>query len=85
MLHFHAHLGVFVNGKTVAVPAGIGIDGRGGAISPLHIHNASGVIHIESPTQSAFTLAQFFSEWNVTLTAPPPPVPRCTPTAMAAR
>lgn len=69
VLHIHAHLDVFVDGKTVAVPAGIGIDERGGAISPLHTHDTSGVIHIESPTQSTFSLAQFFSEWNVTLTA----------------
>ncbi|MGH3580090.1 MAG: hypothetical protein ACRDUB_00770, partial [Mycobacterium sp.] len=69
VLHLHAHLDVFVDGTSVAVPAGVGIDERGGAISPLHTHDTSGVIHIESPTQSTFTLAQFFSEWNVTLTA----------------
>ena len=69
VLHLHAHLDVFVDGKAVAVPAGIGIDQRGGAISPLHTHDTSGVIHIESPTKSTFSLAQFFSEWNVTLTA----------------
>jgi hypothetical protein len=69
VLHIHAHLDVFVDGKAVAVPAGIGIDERRGAISPLHTHDTSGVIHIESPTQSIFSLAQFFSEWNVTLTA----------------
>lgn len=69
VLHIHAHLDVFVDGKAVPVPAGIGIDERGGAISPLHTHDTSGVIHIESPTQSTFSLAQFFSEWNVTLTA----------------
>ena len=69
VLHLHAHLDVFVDGTAVAVPAGIGIDERGGAISPLHTHDTSGVIHVESPTQSTFSLAQFFSEWNVTLTA----------------
>lgn len=69
VLHLHAHLDVFFDGTAVAVPAGIGIDERGGAISPLHTHDTSGVIHVESPTQSTFSLAQFFSEWNVTLTA----------------
>ncbi|TPG28142.1 hypothetical protein [Mycolicibacterium hodleri] len=68
-LHIHAHLDVFVDGTPVVIPAGIGIDERGGTISPLHTHDSSGVIHVESPIQSTFTLAEFFSEWNVTLSA----------------
>jgi hypothetical protein len=36
-------------------------------ISPLHTHDNSGVIHIESPTETSFTLGQFFSEWGVRL------------------
>ena len=70
--HVHAHLDVFVDGKPITVPAGIGIkiddphvrrfdepDGSvayGGidlcnepCISPLHTHDASGVLHTESP------------------------------------
>jgi hypothetical protein len=51
------------------VPAGIGIDTRAGTISPLHTHDDSGVIHVESPTESTFSLAQFFAEWQVVLSA----------------
>ena len=69
--HVHAHLDVFVDGKPVTVPAGIGIkidnpavrrfdepDGsvayggidlcNEGCISPLHTHDASGILHTES-------------------------------------
>lgn len=63
--HIHAHLDVRVNGQSVDVPAMIGIDRRG--ISPVHTHDSTGVIHIESPVKQAFTLGEFFTEWDVGL------------------
>jgi hypothetical protein len=88
--HVHAHLDVFVNGKPITVPAGIGIkiddpavrrfneaDGSvayGGidlcnvpCISPLHTHDASGIIHTESSDARRNTLGEFFIEWGVPL------------------
>lgn len=65
--HIHAHLDVIVNGKPVRVPENVGIDQQAQAISPLHTHDTSGVIHIESPKKADFTLAQFMTEWNVAL------------------
>jgi hypothetical protein len=87
--HIHAHLDIFVNGRPVRVPAGIGIDiadpgvHRGvidkapsygyiklcprPCISPLHTHDVTGVIHIESASRTRFTLGQFFQEWGVRL------------------
>jgi len=65
-LHVHQHLDVFVNGKRVIVPAGIGIAEQ--FISPLHTHDASGVIHVESPAVRSFSLAEFFGVWGVRLT-----------------
>jgi hypothetical protein len=65
-LHTHQHLDVFVNGKHLIVPAGIGIGE--GFISPLHTHDASGVIHVESTTVRSFSLAEFFAVWGVRLT-----------------
>lgn len=67
VIHIHAHLDVSVDGQPVEVPAGIGIDRSGRGISPLHTHNATGVIHIESPVNRAFNLGEFFTEWEVTL------------------
>lgn len=64
-LHIHQHLDVFVDGRRVPVPAGIGIDPSGLFISPLHTHDASGVIHVESPTARAFTLGEFFGVWGI--------------------
>jgi hypothetical protein len=65
-LHVHQHLDVFVNGERVIVPAGIGIGE--GFLSPLHTHDASGVIHVESTTVRSFSLAEFFAVWGVRLT-----------------
>ena len=36
-------------------------------ISPLHTHDASGVLHTESSVQETHTLGQFFIEWGVEL------------------
>ncbi|MEE4546091.1 hypothetical protein V2S66_29510 [Streptomyces sp. V4-01] len=65
VLHIHSHLDVFVDGKTVTVPAEIGIDEAKQQISPLHTHDTSGVVHIESPVKADFTLGQFMTEWSV--------------------
>ncbi|MGB9252292.1 MAG: hypothetical protein WCC28_21545 [Mycobacterium sp.] len=65
--HIHAHLDVLVDGQAVPVPADIGIDVRSRTISPLHTHDATGVLHIESPVKRQFSLGEFFSEWQVSL------------------
>ena len=70
-LHIHAHLDVYADGRRVFVPAQIGIAADGAFISPLHTHDRSGVIHVESPQVRTFTLGQFFGVWGVRLT------PRC--------
>lgn len=40
-------------------------------IAPLHTHDESGVVHIESPERADYRLGQFFELWNVRFT------PRC--------
>jgi hypothetical protein len=67
--HIHAHLDVRVDGQPVEVPAFLGIDQTRGSISPVHTHDATGVIHIESPVTRQFSLGEFFSEWAVSLSA----------------
>lgn len=36
-------------------------------ISPLHTHDVTGVIHIEAPAETRFTLGERFQEWGVRL------------------
>ena len=66
--HIHEHLDIFIRGKSVFVPEGIGIDAYERFIAPLHTHDDSGIIHVESPIREPFTLGQFFDVWGVRLT-----------------
>ncbi len=68
VVHIHQHLDVFVDGEQVEIPANIGI-GRA-FISPLHTHeDVPSIIHVESPTETSFSLGQFFAVWGVRLDA----------------
>jgi hypothetical protein len=67
VVHIHQHLDLYVNGKHVTLPALIGINDNS-YITEIHTHDPSGVIHVESPTDSTFTLGQLFGEWAVKLT-----------------
>ncbi len=62
-VHYHAHLDVVVDGRSVPVLAGLGISVLDAAghipgthnppqpgIAPLHTHDTSGILHVESPT-----------------------------------
>lgn len=73
----YAHLQVFVNGKSYALPGGIGLVGpkanqtaNGFFYSPqtcfywLHTRAADGIIQVKSPVPRKFTLGEFFSIWN---------------------
>ncbi len=80
--HVHPWLRIVINGKNVTIPAAIGLknplpEGNatwgevyGGSSStcfePVHTHDASGVIHIESPTDTNYTLGDFFNIWAAT-------------------
>jgi hypothetical protein len=68
VLHFHVHLDLFVDGHRVTVPAGIGIAPEGLFFSPVHTHDATGIVHIESAQARPFTLGEFFGVWGVPLT-----------------
>ncbi|MGZ4400463.1 MAG: hypothetical protein ACXVYM_06290 [Gaiellaceae bacterium] len=65
-IHIHQHLDVYVKGRHAVVPAEIGLTSSFGA--PLHTHDTSGVIHLESPIVRPYTLGDFFGIWNVRLT-----------------
>jgi hypothetical protein len=72
--HIHAHLTLYKDGKPVPVPAYVGIPysaainvgGQHTCFYWLHTHDASGVVHIESPTHDLYTLGQFFDIWHYT-------------------
>jgi hypothetical protein len=80
--HIHAHLQVYVQGQSRALPGAIGLIGPVAQNTPvgpfyganhcyywLHTHASDGVIHIESPTPRIYTLGNFFDEWSQPLSA----------------
>ncbi len=68
VFHIHQHIDVVVNGKTVVVPADIGINQRARFMAPIHTHNSNGLIHLESRVRREHTLGDFFDVWGVRFT-----------------
>jgi hypothetical protein len=76
--HIHVHLTIFVSGAARAIPYGIGIApprtgtktsvgyfvSSGACFAWLHTHAADGMIHVESPKQTTYTLGDFFDIWH---------------------
>ncbi|HEX5430131.1 MAG TPA: hypothetical protein VFX17_03605 [Patescibacteria group bacterium] len=63
VMHIHQHLDIIINGQAIVIPADIGIGTT--FISPIHVHDTTGVLHVESPVVKDFTLGEFFTEWGV--------------------
>lgn len=74
-LHIHIHLAIFDNGKQLQIPALIGAAPvpPQGCLYWIHTHDASGIIHLESPQLNPpngglFTLGMLFDVWGQPLT-----------------
>jgi hypothetical protein len=70
-VHYHAALQIIYQGTPVSLPS------DAGRLSTcnywLHVHAESpGVIHIESPKNRTFTLADFFAVWSASKGTPEP-------------
>ena len=64
--HIHPHLEIIINSQPQEIPANIGINAA--CMHPIHTHDNSGTLHIESPEKRDFTLADFFAVWGKTFT-----------------
>ena len=60
--HEHPNLKIIVDGKDETIPANIGLSGS--CHRPLHTHDATGVIHIESQVVRDYKLGEFFEVWG---------------------
>jgi len=64
--HIHPELRIVVDGRDETLPVNTGIVRS--CMAEIHIHDASGTIHVESVLASkTFTLNQFFNVWGKTL------------------
>ena len=79
IIHMHAKVNILIHGQHVIIPKHIGIDPalykthildkygiKDPKTYPLHTHDTTGLIHIESTDIRTFTLGQFFDVWGVT-------------------
>jgi hypothetical protein len=73
--HLHIHLEIWLDGKRVGLPAGIGV-GRpwgtddtgfittGSCFAWIHTHDTTGVVHVFTQAGKSDTLGQVFSVWG---------------------
>lgn len=62
LMHIHARLSIFIDGQPVTVPANIGVTPT--VVQPIHTHDTTGTIHIESDEVRDFRLSEFFALWG---------------------
>ncbi len=60
--HIHPRLRIIINGVEQPIPTNTGISFS--CMHPLHTHDNTGTIHVESPEQKDFTLGDFFAVWD---------------------
>ena len=78
VMHLHPLLNVMVNGESTTVPKNIGIDALlhkdhsldqygTSRSAPLHTHDDSGTIHVESTVNRNYTFGEFLNIWGIDL------------------
>jgi hypothetical protein len=66
-----------IDGQNVTIPTAVGIanpvilqglagGGLNSCFEPIHTHDSSGILHIESNTNTNYTLGDFFEVWSAT-------------------
>jgi len=63
-LHIHPRLHLFFDGQAVVIPANVGVFQT--SALPIHTHDASGILHVESPIARIFFLEDFLTIWKQT-------------------
>ena len=61
--HIHAHVTMYINGKSVTVLPGVGIALDGSCYYWMHTHASDGIIHIEAPENHNLSLDDFLNIW----------------------
>lgn len=64
--HVHARLAIYAEGQKLPVPTNIGL--TSGALSALHTHDDTGLMHIEADAPFEVKLSDFFTIWGVKFT-----------------
>jgi hypothetical protein len=62
LYHSHPSLTIIVSGSTQSIPANVGIGGI--CNKPIHTHDATGTLHVETDENRDYTLGDFFLIWG---------------------
>jgi hypothetical protein len=69
VLHLHVRLFIYVDGEPVIVPADVGYSQQTQVFSPLHTHDETGTLHVESADPNfEGVLGQFMDVWGLYFT-----------------
>jgi hypothetical protein len=60
--HVHPFLTIIINGQNDPIPKGIGLEANGNL--PIHTHDSTGILHVESTQKLPFRLRDFFTIWG---------------------
>ncbi len=60
--HWHTQLYVYSGGALVTIPGGIGL--FAGCAEPLHTHDTTGTIHVETDVSRFYAIGDFYRVWN---------------------
>lgn len=60
--HIHVLVITVLNGQPAGLPANLGITQE--CMRPLHTHDETSVVHVESPERRSYTLADLFTVWG---------------------
>jgi len=62
LYHWHTDLSISSGAASVSIPAGIGISTF--CLEPLHTHDATGRIHVETDVAQLYSIGDFFRVWG---------------------
>ena len=63
--HIHVHFRIYINGKELTIPTGIGVPTDGSCLYWMHTHTDDGIIHIEAPQKlHNLALDDFMTVWQ---------------------
>ncbi len=65
-LHIHPVLSIRLEseGKKIVIPTNVGVGSN--IMRPIHTHDDTGTLHVESPCNREFKLGEFFGVWGQT-------------------
>ncbi len=62
LYHAHPNLAIVLNGSRFTIPTGVGITGN--CNKPIHTHDATGALHVETNDDRNYKIVDFFLIWG---------------------